>query len=345
MAANSRKRPNSNSDIPEEKKLKDSDSFLEMEGVDEEAKPIGESLEVKKSTEPSSPQSSQVSEETMLKILERLDSMNKQMNEMSSDIKSLKISIEHSHEEVREVKQKQDKQELEIKEIRKDVHELSALRMENIRVKKQLLELESYNRRENLLFENIPEQENENCALKMKDFFSKALGIKHTIQLQRVHRLGPRRDEDHRHPRPIIARFLRYPDREEVWHARTKLRGTSTIIREDFPEQIEAERRTLLPIFKAAKQNKDMKARLTGNKQYINRELYTVENLHQLPKEISPRAVSEKVINTETGRRYHLFQGRLSPFSNMHPAPFTIQGKQYPTVEHYYVCEKARFAH
>ena len=57
------------------------------------------------------------------------------------------------------------------------------------------------------------------------------------IEFQRVHRLGrPRSSDD---PRPIIARFLRYQDREEVMQkARAKLKGKDYAVFEDIPKEL-----------------------------------------------------------------------------------------------------------
>ena len=164
----------------------------------------------------------------------------------------------------------------------------------------------------------------------------------HAIRLQRVHRLGSKKTSEEA-PRPVIARFVLFPDREEVWQARGQLKDSNLILREDFPEEIERERRTLFPIFQAARKNPNMKAKMVANKLIINKQTFTTENLNQLPSPVAPRNVSEKVIQSERGRKYHLFQGRLSPFSNMHPSSFHLGGNHFTCVEQYYSYEKAKF--
>ena len=88
----------------------------------------------------------------------------------------------------------------------------------------QHLYLESYSRRENLKFFGIPE--NEASASEGKDavgtidvlceFLYDVLGFgdpKRNMEFQRVHRIGK---SVRGKPRPILARFLRYQDRESA---------------------------------------------------------------------------------------------------------------------------------
>ena len=74
------------------------------------------------------------------------------------------------------------------------------------------------------------------------------------IDLQRVHRLGkPVAGKI----RPIIARFLRYPDREKVLRASFGLnRATEIKVLEDFPKEIIERRRKQMPKLKEAKKKR-----------------------------------------------------------------------------------------
>ena len=66
--------------------------------------------------------------------------------------------------------------------------------------------------------------------------------------------------------------------------------------------------------------------------------------MHLLPEPIAPRKVSEKVVEADNGGRYHLFGGRLSPFSNFHPSPFKLRGKGFHCAEQYYSYQKSLYA-
>ena len=342
MADVGKKRPNSNSDVPEEKKFRE--EITEMESAEENLNATNRPLQTDKDTPVQHFSFEMKAILEKLEPLECLGGIKESIQEMQDQLKDLKNSFEYTQKELEELKCKSKKQDIQLADLRREVDEIGKIKGENAKLKKQLLSLETYNRRENLIFENIPEtaSQYENCDTTLKVFFAEKLGLVHNIRFQRVHRLGQKSQTNG--VRPIIARFVYFPDREEVWRARSNLKGTNYRIREDFPEEIESERRTLLPIFIAARKQKEMKAKLVGNRLIVNSETYTTENLHQLPAPLLPRAVSERVITNDMGRKYHCFHGKLSPFSNMYESPFVIKGVSYPSVEHYYTHEKAIFA-
>ena len=75
-----------------------------------------------------------------------------------------------------------------------------------------------------------------------------------TIEFQRIHRIGglnPSQDK----PRPIIAQFLRYSDRELVMSRAEKLKGKGFGISADLPKDIVKRRKELMPKFKKAKED------------------------------------------------------------------------------------------
>jgi len=130
------------------------------------------------------------------------------------------------------------------------------LKIDNENLKKQLLYAESYSRRENLKFigivENTRDSANNQNAAKpsdslqsenTKDVLFKFLedernitDARKRIEFQRIHRLGKLRSSGN--PRPIIARFLGYQDREEVMQkARAKLKGKDYAVFEDIPKE------------------------------------------------------------------------------------------------------------
>jgi len=84
-----------------------------------------------------------------------------------------------------------------------------------------------YQRRENLRFYGIAEDPEgaEDTWQVLMDFFQPGLGIDDAsdIEFQRVHRISPFNQQAPK-PRQIIARFLRYPDRERVMSNARKLK-------------------------------------------------------------------------------------------------------------------------
>ncbi len=143
-------------------------------------------------------------------------------------------------------------------------------------------------------------------------------------------------------PRPIIVKFNTYKDRALVWERKTKLLGASIHMDEDFPPEIEARRKKIYPIMRAANAfitddgKSPFKARLNVDKLIINSQPYTLETLDRLPTQLQPTQIS-----TQEKGDYVCFWSKDSPFSNHHIAPFTIGSKTYNCVEQYLTAAKA----
>lgn len=108
--------------------------------------------------------------------------------------------------------------------------------------------------RDNLLFTNIPEQTTvnnegrryEDTEAVTSKLIENRLNIT-DVKFERVHRvqpMGPRRDT----PKPIVAKFSFFKDREAVRRSGFKLKGTHYGIHEQFPEDVERKRRELYPL-------------------------------------------------------------------------------------------------
>ena len=67
---------------------------------------------------------------------------------------------------------------------------------------------------------------------------------------------------------------------------------------------------------------------MEGPKLVIKGRNYTTKNLYQLPEEINGFKATSKTEGDVLG-----FFGELNPFSNFHPAPFTINGQKYHSSE------------
>ena len=132
---------------------------------------------------------------------------------------------------------------------------------------KQVLYLEAYSRRENLKFEGIPElvgmtgqqnaPSNEDTKKALVDFMENVLGIEDAknIEFQRVHRLGKPKMEGNGN-RTIIARFLRFPDRERVFKCGRRLKGTDFKMFEDIPKELHELRKKQMDKLKQARKDR-----------------------------------------------------------------------------------------
>ena len=272
--------------------------------------------------------------------------MQNQVTEIQADlatITDLKRSLEFTQEEVTDLKTKVTTTENKV--LKQDdridmlVHRLDMQERDGALQKEKQLQLEAYNRRENLNFTGICEDNNETHSKtrnKIYDFFLNTLKITDAkeIKFQRCHRLGITSDHVKK-PRDIIVRFVYFPEREMIWSKRFMLEGTNMIMKEDFPYEIEARRTKLYPIYKAAKGNK-CKAKLVVDKLYIEGEKYTIENLEDLPGKLQPKSLAvretEKVV---------MFYGGNSCLGNFYKADLKVDGKLFNCVEQFVQYQKA----
>ena len=110
-------------------------------------------------------------------------------------------------------------------------------------------------------------------------FLEQEMGVYRIIDFHRVHRIGAfDKDTADTYPRPIIASFEKFKDREFIRSlARETLRGRRYGIREQFPRVIEQKRKMLYPVAKEARQNKENKVRLVRDRLFINNKEVNVE--------------------------------------------------------------------
>ena len=257
---------------PAEKRLKD----ISLDHVDEDEVMAAEVLAGKI--------------DLILSKLEKLDTLEKKLEEVCSTMNSLKASVSSLEKDVTLVKEKQRSLDRNIKDLEKNadfvsgqIEELNnTLQEENEtrgkeidNVRKEPLYLETYSRRENLKFDGIPERlmhvshngqkrSTEDTKGQLVDFLENVLEVEDAkdIEFQRVHRLGKQPKSDGS-GRMIIARFLRYSDREKVIRRAYKLKNTTFKIYEDIPKELHDLRKPQM------KKLKD--ARKEGKKAYFSK--------------------------------------------------------------------------
>ena len=200
-----------------------------------------------------------------------IDSLCQQVTQIQTEmsaIKDLKTSIEFTQANLEEVETSVAslKESVKAESDRADVlNEKSNKNQAEIKwLKEKILAQDTYTRRENLIFEGIPEdpdESNKQTVVKICELFTDQLEIQNAkdILFQRCHRMGPRSSTNSSKPREIIVRFAFFSDREKIWSNRNKFKGTEIIVKEDFPEEIEQRRYILFQVFKAARAKKNKK--------------------------------------------------------------------------------------
>ena len=138
-----------------------------------------------------------------------------------------------------------------------------------------IVDLQCRSMRENLIFTGIKEPrlkegEYEDTEGLLRDFLKYEMQIDRPIHFHRVHRIGPY-ERNFDTPRPVVAKFERFKDREEVRSAALRtLKGKPYGVREQFPKVVEDKRKLFYPEMKRAKHNKQNKVRLVRDKLYVN---------------------------------------------------------------------------
>ena len=224
-------------------------------------------------------------------------------------------------------------------EVNRMKHKESTLQCKIQNMADKVVSLDSYSRRENLIISGIQLTPDENCVTKVKKFFTDTLKIPlakvEEIKFQRCHRHSMRGNKQE----SIICRFLWYEHRQLVWNSRSNLRNTTYTLSEDFPAEVNATRRILIPIMKSAR-DLGKRATVNGDKLIIDGRAYTKKNLSQLPKELDPARLATKHFED-----FVAYYSRSSPLSNFYPCTeLNIEGQLYDHVEQFFQKQKAIFA-
>ena len=189
---------------------------------------------------------------TQINVLQdSVDRINETVANLQSEFHRLKEDVRNTVEETNTLKTSvkflNDEVETSKRKLRDD-EEKSRQELDHLRL--QLLNYEVYSRRENLRFYGIPEIEGEeNTEPVLKAFLEKELNVENaqSIEFQRVHRVG-KKDRNTRKPRAIIARCLRFKDRENLFSCRRNIDGPSNFgIGPDLPKQVIDMRKRLIP--------------------------------------------------------------------------------------------------
>ena len=185
----------------------------------------------------------------------------------------------------------------------------------------KVVDLQWRSMRQNLIFTGISEPElpvgeYEDVCYTLRRFLREQMHFDRDIEIERVHRLGrPRYNQ--RYPRPIIAKFQRYRDKEEIRLAAPKrLYRTHYGVREQFPSEIEEKRKELYPIAKEFRQNRNNVVRLVRDKLYVNGKEVLADQ----------RAPEKKIGVNEN--RYRGTDRRLGDESGLISTPYTTSGKK-----------------
>lgn len=196
-------------------------------------------------------------------IEEKIEKFSLRLDDIEKSVSSLRCEVNSSKEKQAELQRLADevKDSVDCAHARTDVMELKSYKLDadfkeaKEDLRKKILYLEAYSRRENLKFAGIPEvlvrSDQEDTKTVLINFLSRQLLIENPeeIEFQRVHRIGRKGDR----PRMVIARFLRFADRERIMRNAYKLKNTDFTIYDDIPKELIDLRKKHMPAFHEAR--------------------------------------------------------------------------------------------
>ena len=206
---------------------------------------------------------------------EQLKELQEQLDRARDEIKSLKSKVEELKESLEFTQKQQDEANDKIERCEYDQD----------RQEDELIRQSIYSRRWNLIFHGIPETDDESCS----DLIKHTMVSKLKMDQRKVkatmfcgaHRLGRRkRVSNNNKPRPIIVRFTCRADRDSTWRQRYNLKGSSTRMAEDLPQNVrEIRRDVLVPALKNARKCEGTKATIIGNRLLVNGKRYSFDKI------------------------------------------------------------------
>ena len=203
-----------------------------------------------------------------------VESTNSRIDSILKEVQTIKASLEHTQADLADLKELNCQDRLQSLE-------------ENLgSLIDKTDDLENRSRRNNLCFEGIEEKYGnetwEESEQKIKGLISTTLKINtDDMIIERAHRVGKKKSTAEK-PRPIVAKFLNFKDRDMVIKERRKLKGTKHVIREDFSDRVLEKRKSLLPKMNEARKEGKI-AYLSYDKLIIKQSRYHGQPSWSLP--------------------------------------------------------------
>ena len=252
-------------------------------------------------------------------------------NELNESIQYIGHNVDSALSRTKELESKVDN----ITEVQQGIvkeNETLKNNLKDLCEKQHLVELEL--RKSNAVFKGISEEKFENCPSRIKTCL-KDIPELSDVKIKTSYRLGsfvPGNTRD------ILVQFESEDAKHVIYGNKSKL-PSSVTVRDDIPPDIYQKRKDLMPVFKLAKSMDTYRkqTRFHGTKLRIGRTLYTKDNLHQLPPDLSPAKSC-----TKEDEHSCTFFGRHNPLSNFYECDIIIEGQRYKTSEHYLQEQKAK---
>ena len=246
--------------------------------------------------------------------------------------------------------------------VTKNSTEVSELKQENIRLKKELQYLSAEQGKLESRMERIENRNLENCVIfrGIREDFKETDEVGREKIYRELSNLLTEEDPEERHkmarrlvirrckrlgrynrdrPRPFSIEFVHHEDVAFIMENRGYL-SNGVYVNREFSPEIERRHRTMLPILRAARfiDGYKKQIRLDKDKIVIKGKDYDMSNIHDLPEDLNAFTVTSKENDEVVG-----YFGELNPLSNFFPAPFTLNGINYISSEQFIQASKAQY--
>lgn len=222
---------------------------------------------------------------------------------------------------------------------------LNRVEQENVNLKQRLIRVERVCKSKDLKFWGIWEPERENrwdCKRTIFQVLNDS-GIELSDKaIERARRIGPKINGKNR---AILVQFFHYEEKSIILAKAGHIKvSTNVWIEENFPNEVESNRRELKHVLQETKRhtvngNHPFKGNLVEDTLYVNNKSYTVKSLDRLPEPLK----LEKIF-TRTKDNTTAFFRKYSPLSNHYLTEQKVEGNTYNCNEQYYFHKKADLA-
>lgn len=163
-------------------------------------------------------------------------------------LKELRISIEYAYNQI--LVQANTEPQTTMDSVS---NELDLVKNQNKSLQETVLDLQTRSMRDNLIFTGIQENAQDKPEELIKDFIKNQLKLTlDTVDKITFHRIGPKSNA---RPRPIVAKFEQFKQKELVKSRGRQLKGTTFGLNDQYPKEIQECRKILYPILKDSRNN------------------------------------------------------------------------------------------
>ena len=262
------------------------------------------------------------------------DDLKTTVDNLNSSVSALKTELKNTTESLTENSMYSMKLSEKISALES---ENKVLRQWIEQIEDKITSLEYHQRRNNLVFEGIPEPVHKESG---QEIFSTLIGCLSNvvdttgIRIARCHRLGPYKAGVNRN---IIANFLWYGDITDILANKKRL-PKGVYVKTDIPKVWDDRMRMLRPMYKALRDDPkvDETVSLSKGKLFVGKSSYTPNMMSDLANRFPNANPCEKEDENTIG-----FLGPYSPFSNMNLCKFKVDNVEYKSAEHYIQSKKA----